>query len=432
MREAWLLRGGRVIDPRGGVDGVADVLLRDGEVAQISLGPLQVEGARLVDVSGKWVVPGLVDLHVHLREPGDEGKETILTGSQAAVAGGFTSIVAMPNTRPVNDSPLVTEIVRRRAADANLCRVYPAGAVTKGQDGQEMAEIGELVAAGCVCVTDDGRPVMSAGLMRRVLLYARPFGIPVMVHEEDLTLVGRGLATEGAAATRLGLLPIPKSAEVAMVARDLVLAEETSGRLHLAHLSCAQSVRLVREAKRRGVRVTAEVAPHHFTLDDSALFGFDTHAKMSPPLRHTSDVAALCEGLADGTIDAIATDHAPHAVGDKQIEFDKAASGVVGLETALSLTLELVRAGTLSARRAIELLSAGPARAFGLPGGHLGRGAPADLAVVDPDAEWTVDSARFRSKGRNTPFQGRGVHGKVLHTFVAGRPVFGELVERAG
>jgi dihydroorotase len=418
------LRRGRVIDPRNGVDGVRDVLVRDGRVVEVSHAPLDVPDAQVVDASERWVLPGFIDLHVHLREPGEEGKETILTGCQAAVAGGFTTVVAMPNTRPVNDSPLVTEFVKARAREARLCHVYPAGAITKGLGGEELAELGALVSAGCVCITDDGRPVMNAGLMRRALQYSTLFDLPVMVHEEDLTLSGRGVMNEGRTSTRLGLIGIPPSAEVAMVARDLVLLEEVGGRLHVAHVSCEGSVRLIREARRRGLQVTAEVAPHHFSLDDEAVAGYDTHARMNPPLRSRRDVEAVREALADGTVDAIATDHAPHGVLDKQVEFDKATNGVVGLETALGLTLALVREGVLSLPRAVNLLTDGPARAFGLPGGHLAAGAPADITLVEPEAEWTVDSSRFFSRSRNTPFQGRKLTGRVAQTWVGGRLVF--------
>ena len=425
MSHPILFRRGRLVDPRNGVDGVRDVLVRDGRVLEVSELPLEVPAeAQVVDASGRWVLPGFIDLHVHLREPGEEGKETILTGCQAAVAGGFTSVVAMPNTKPVNDSVLVTEYVRARAREARLCHVYPAGAITKGLQGEEMAEMGALIAAGCVCITDDGRPVMNAGLMRRTLQYATLHGIPVMVHEEDLTLSGKGVMNEGRTATRLGLIGIPPSAEVAMVARDLVLLEETGGRLHIAHVSCEGSVRLIREARRRGLQVTAEVTPHHFTLDDEALDGYDTHARMNPPLRTRRDIEAVREALADGTVDAIATDHAPHGVLDKQVEFDKAWNGVVGLETALSLTLGLVREGVLSLSRAVSLLSDGPARAFNLPGGHLAPGAPADITLVEPDAEWTVDATRFFSRSRNTPFHGRRLTGRVSQTWVGGRLVF--------
>jgi dihydroorotase len=426
-----LFRRGRVMDPRNGVDGVRDVLVREGRVAEVSEAPLNVPDARVVDATGRLVLPGFIDLHVHLREPGEEGKETILTGCSAAVAGGFTSVVAMPNTRPVNDSVLVTEYVKAKAREARLCNVYPAGAITKGLQGEEMAEMGALLSAGCVCITDDGRPVMNAGLMRRTLQYATLFNVPVMVHEEDLTLSGKGVMNEGRTSTRLGLIGIPPSAEVAMVARDLVLLEETKGRLHVAHVSCEGSVRLLREAKRRGLNVTAEAAPHHFILDDEAVGDYDTHARMNPPLRTRRDVQAIREALADGTLDAIATDHAPHGVLEKQVEFEKSWNGVVGLETALGLTLSLVREGVLSLQRAIALLTDGPAKAFGLPGGHLAPGAPADVVVVEQDVEWTVDAARFFSRSRNTPFHGRRLTGRVAQTWVGGRLVFedGQLKE---
>ncbi len=431
MSAPVLFSRGRLIDPRQGVDGVRDVLVRDGKVAEVSEQPLTVPGARVVDARGRWVLPGFIDLHVHLREPGEEGKETILTGCRAAVAGGFTAVVAMPNTKVVNDSALVTELVLSRARAANLCHVYPAGAITKGLKGEEMAEMGELVSAGCVCITDDGRPVMNAGLMRRALQYATLFDLPVMVHEEDLTLSAKGAMHEGPTATRLGLHPIPASAEVAMVARDVVLLEETKGRLHIAHLSCEGSVRLVREAKQRGLRITAEVTPHHFTLDDTAVGDYDTHAKMNPPLRGRRDVEAVREALVDGTVDAIATDHAPHGVLDKQVVFELGINGIIGLETAFGLTMALVHGGLLTPSRAVALLTDGPAKAFGLPGGHLGVGAAADMTLVDPEAEWTVDAARFFSRSRNTPFQGRKLKGLVRQTWVGGRLVFedGQLKE---
>jgi dihydroorotase len=432
MSGAILIRGGRLIDPQNGVDAAREVLIRGGKVAEISERPIQTPNATVIDAAGKWVVPGFIDLHVHLREPGEEGKETILSGAQAAVAGGFTAIVAMPNTVPPIDSGPLARFVAARGREANLCRVYPSGAITRGQKGQELADIGELVEAGCVCVTDDGRPVMSAGLMRRALQWALPLGIPIMVHEEDLTLSQGGAMNEGRTSARLGLAPIPRSAEVAMVARDLVLAEETGGRVHFAHLSCADSVRMVREGKRRGLRVTAEAAPHHFTLSDEALEGWNTNAKMNPPLRSGRDVEAIREALADGTVDAIATDHAPHGVGEKSVEFELAPNGVVGLETALPLSLELVTQGVLDARRAVALLTSGPATAFGLPGGQLGVGAPADVTILDPGAEWTVEGTLFFSKARNTPFEGRKVRGRVVTTLVGGRTVFqhGEVKEQ--
>lgn len=421
---AVLIRAGRVIDPRNGVDGVREVLIRDGRIAQVSERPLQVDGAKVIDAAGKWVVPGFIDLHVHLREPGQEGKETILSGCRSAVAGGFTAVVAMPNTIPPIDTGLLARFVADKGREVNLCRVYPSGVITRGQKGEALADMGELVEAGCVCVTDDGRPVMDAALMRRALQWSLPFGVPIMVHEEDLTLSARGFMNEGPVATRLGLLPIPSSAETTMVARDLILAEETGAHIHFAHMSCEASVRLIREAKRRGLNVTAEAAPHHFTLTDEAVEGWNTHARMNPPLRSERDVRAVQEGLADGTIDAIATDHAPHGVADKACEFDCSANGIVGLETALPLTLELVHAGVLTERRAVELLSDGPAKAFKLPGGHLAVGAPADVTIVDPEEEWTIDSNRFYSKSRNSPFEGRGAKGRVIGTLVGGRDVF--------
>lgn len=432
--QALLIQGGRVIDPGNGVDGLRDVLVQEGAIAQVAPGGLGVPpGARVIDARGRWVVPGFIDLHVHLREPGQEGKETIATGARSAVAGGFTAIVAMPNTSPPIDTGLLAKFVAQRGREVNLCRVYASGAITRGQKGTELADLGELRDAGCVCVTDDGRPVMDASLMRRALQWALPLGVPIMVHEEDLTLSARGVMNEGPVAARLGLLPIPSSAETVMVARDLILAEETGAHLHFAHMSCEASVRMIREAKRRGLRVTAEAAPHHFTLTDEAVEGWDTHARMNPPLRSQRDVDAVREALADGTIDAIATDHAPHGVSDKACEFDCAANGIVGLETALPLTLELVTAGVLSPQRAIELLTSGPARAFGLPGGQLGEGAPADLAIIDANAEWTIDAGKFYSKGRNSPFDGRKVKGRVALTVVGGRVVFedGEVKEQS-
>jgi dihydroorotase len=434
MVKPLIIRGGRLIDPHNRVNGLRDVVLRDGRVAEVCEKAPAIEGAAIVDATGCWVLPGLIDLHVHLREPGEEGKETILTGCRAAVAGGFTAVVAMPNTKPVNDSPLVTRYIQGRARDAGLCDVFVAGAISKGLKGEEMAEIGELASAGCKCITDDGFPVMNAGLLRRAFLYARAFSLPVMLHEEDLTLSARGMMTEGHRATRLGLMPIPRSAEISMVARDLAIAEETGARVHFAHLSCEGSVRLLREAKRRGVNATAEATPHHFTLTDAAVEGYDTNAKMNPPLRQIEDVKAIREALTDGTVDAIATDHAPHGPLDKEVEFDKAANGVIGLETALPLALELVQQGVLSKERAVELLTIGPARALGLPGGHLGAGAPANVTVVDPNAKWIIDPMNFFSKSRNTPFQGRSVTGKVSHTIVGGRVVFqgGQVVEKLG
>ncbi|HZX96153.1 MAG TPA: dihydroorotase [Myxococcales bacterium] len=438
-----ILDSGRVIDPANRIDGTRTVLIdgeRIKEVREQPATPAEKLVHQVVDCRGRWVLPGLVDLHVHLREPGEEGKETIATGAHAAAAGGFTTIVAMPNTRPVCDSAAVARFVAARGREAGYARVIPAGAITRGSNGEQLADMAELKDAGCVCVTDDGRPVMSAGVMRRALEYARDLGLPVMVHAEDLTLSAGGAMNEGAVATRLGLPGVPAAAEVAMVQRDLLLSEMTGAHLHVAHVSAAGSVRAIREARARGVRVTAEATPHHFTLTDEAVAGvppsttgaqpagepYDTHAKMSPPLRSESDRQSLVGALADGVVDAIATDHAPHGALDKGVEFIHAANGVVGLETALALTLALVRTGELALGRAVERLTAGPARCFGLPYGTLGAGAPADVIVVDAEREWKVDPQRFHSRSRNSPFAGWTLRGRVLRTFVSGRMVHEE------
>src|SRR5512140_93903 len=386
MAETLFIEGGRVIDPANGVDGVRTVVVRDGAVAEVSERVERPRDARVIDARGKWVTPGFVDLHVHLREPGQEYKETVATGARAAVAGGFTTICCMPNTKPVNDNTSVTELILARAAAAGLARVLPLGCISKGQEGHDLAEYGELKAAGCVGVTDDGRPVVSSSLMRRALEYARAFGLPVAVHEEDPLLVGKGVMHEGAVSTRLGLKGIPAAAEEVLVLRDLALLELTGGRLHLQHLSTKGAVRAVREAKRRGLMVTAEVTPHHLALSDEdvAASGYSTDLKMNPPLRSAADVAAVREGLADGTLDAIATDHAPHSLVEKDLEFDAAMNGIIGLETAFSVCLELVRKGALSDRRLVEALTCGPARAFDLAAGTLTRGTTADVTVLDP------------------------------------------------
>jgi dihydroorotase len=395
---------------------------------------------QVVDCRGRWVLPGLVDLHVHLREPGEEGKETISTGARAAVAGGVTTVVAMPNTKPVCDSAALARFVAARGREAGFARVIPAGAITRGSLGEQLADMAELKEAGCVCVTDDGRPVMSAGVMRRALEYARDLDLPVMIHAEDLSLSAGGAMNEGPIATRLGLAGVPAAAEVAMVQRDILLAEMTGAHLHVAHVSAAGSVRAIREARARGVRVTAEATPHHFTLTDQAVAGvppaspptqpagepYDTHAKMSPPLRGEGDRQAVIAALNDGAIDAIATDHAPHGGLDKQVEFAHALNGVIGLETSLSLALAAVRAGELSLGRAVERLTSGPSRCFGLPYGTLGPASPADVIVIDAEREWKVDPQRFYSKSRNSPFAGWTLRGKVVKTFVAGKLVHEE------
>ena len=428
MADLLFIEGGRVIDPASGTDGVRTVVVREGRIAEVGERIERPRDARALDARGKWVTPGFVDLHVHLREPGQEYKETVATGARAAVAGGFTTICAMPNTKPVNDNASVAELVLARAAQAGLARVLPVGCISRGQGGEDLAEYGELKAAGCVAVSDDGKPVTNAGLMRRALEYARAFGLVVAVHEEEPSLVGKGVMHEGATSTRLGLKGIPAAAEDVMVVRDLALLELTGGRLHVQHVSTKGAVRALREAKRRGLPVTAEATPHHLALtdEDVAAGGYDPDFKMNPPLRSAEDVQAVREGLADGTLDAIATDHAPHSAVEKDLEFDAALNGIVGLETAFSVCLSLVRGGALSERRLVEALTVGPARAFGLAAGTLAKGAAADLAVLDADAEWLVDPAKLHSRSRNTPWKGKRLPGRCLFTIVGGRIVHGE------
>jgi dihydroorotase len=428
MSEALFIEGGRVVDPASGTDGVRTVVVRDGKVAEVSERVERPRDARAIDARGRWVTPGFVDLHVHLREPGQEYKETVATGARAAVAGGFTTICAMPNTKPVNDNASVTELVLARAAAAGLARVVPVGCISRAQAGEDLAEYGELKAAGCPVVSDDGKPVVSSGLMRRALEYARAFGLVVAVHEEDPALVGKGVMHEGAASTRLGLKGIPAAAEDVMVLRDLALLELTGGRLHVQHVSTRGAVRAIRDAKKRGLAVTAEATPHHLALtdEDVAASGYATDYKMNPPLRSADDVKAVREGLADGTLDAIATDHAPHSAVEKDLEFDAALNGIVGLETAFSVCLDLVKKGVLPEKRLFEALTVGPARAFGLAAGTLAKGAPADVAVLDPGAEWTVDPEKLHSRSRNTPWKGKRLPGRCVYTIVGGRIVHGE------
>jgi dihydroorotase len=418
-----LIKGGHVIDP-GRWNGPADVLIEAGKIARIGPGAPAPKEAKVLQAAGRLVLPGFVDVHVHFREPGFEYKENIQTGTAAAVAGGFTSVCCMPNTNPVNDNQSITEFILERAKAAGQAHVFPIGAITKGSEGKELAEIGDLRRAGCVAISDDGRPVMNSLVMRRAMEYARAFDIPVVDHCEDLHLSEGGCMNEGLVSTELGLPGIPSAAEDVMVARNLSLAELTGARLHLAHISTAGSVRMVREAKARGIHVTAEACPHHFTLTEETARGYNTHAKMNPPLRTWQDVQAIKDGLRDGTIDVIATDHAPHAPQEKQQEFTEAPFGIVGLETALSLTLGLVEEGVLTLESAVAKLTVQPAKAFGLAKGALEAGADADLVLVDPQAQWEVDPTRFRSKSRNTPFTGWKVKGLVMLTMVEGREVF--------
>ena len=418
-----LIQGGHVIDP-GRVNGVADVLIENGTISAVGPALTAPAGATVIQAKGQLVLPGFVDLHVHFRDPGFEYKETIQSGTAAAVAGGFTTVCAMPNTNPVNDNQAVTEFMLERAKAAGNAHLYPIGAITKKSEGKELAEIGDLRRAGCVAISDDGKPVMNSLVMRRAMEYARAFDVPVVDHCEDLHLSEGGCMNEGLVSTELGLPGIPSAAEDVMVARNVSLAELTGARLHLAHISTAGSVRMVREAKARGLKVTAEACPHHFTLTEELTRGYNTHAKMNPPLRTMQDVQAIKEGLRDGTIDVIATDHAPHATQEKQQEFTEAPFGIVGLETALSLTLALVDEGVLTLESAVDKLATAPAKAFSLNAGTLAVGAPADVAIVDPNREWQVDPSRFRSKSRNTPFAGWKVKGRVTTTIVSGRVVF--------
>jgi len=420
-----LLKGGRVVDPANGRDGTFDVLIDDGLVVAVEPNLAAGEASVREVPRGVVIVPGLIDMHVHLREPGQEHKETIATGTAAAVAGGFTAVACMPNTAPVNDQASVTQFILARAQEAGLARVYPIGAVSKGSMGEQLSEIADLRAAGCVAISDDGKPVATALLMRRALEYAGMLGMPVIEHCEDPSLKGDGVAHEGPNGSRLGLRGIPGVAEELMVDRDVTLAGMSGGRLHIAHMSWRGSLRAVRAGKDRGIDVTCEVTPHHFVLTDDALEGYDTNVKMNPPLRETADRDAMLEGLADGSVDAIATDHAPHHFDEKHVEFDHAPFGITGLETAVSLTFDrLVHTGRLSLARAVELLSVNPARILRVPGGSIAPGQPADLTLLAPELVVTIDPARMRSRSRNTPFGGWTFRGGVAATIVGGRVLY--------
>jgi dihydroorotase len=429
-----LLKGGRVVDPANGIDGVHDILIDGGRIVRVGR-DLPRDDAQVVEIPAHVVIcPGLIDMHVHLREPGQEHKETVATGTAAAVAGGFTAVACMPNTTPVNDNANVTSLILSRAADANLARVYPIGAVSKGSKGELLADIAELKDAGCVAITDDGHPVATALLLRRALEYAGMFGIPVIEHCEDPTLKGDGVAHEGFHASSLGLRGIPGAAEALGVERGVLLAELTGSAFHVAHMSARASIRAVRKAKEVGIAVTCEVAPHHFTLTDEMLaspVAYDTNAKMNPPLREAADRDAMLAGIADGTVDVIATDHAPHHYDEKKVEFDRAPFGIIGLETAVSLALDrLVHAGLIRLPRLVELMSVNPARILRVPGGTLSEGAPADITILAPDLAVRVDTRSMRSRSKNTPFDGWQLRGGVAATIVGGRTVFVEA--RAG
>jgi dihydroorotase len=422
-----LLKGGRILDPSQAMNDVGDLLITNGVVeAAGRLGEVRRDGGALevIDCDGLVISPGFVDVHCHLREPGREEVETIATGARAAAAGGFTAVCAMPNTDPVTDNQAAVGFIIRQAQRAGGARVYPIGAISIGQRGETLAEFGEMVGAGAVAVSDDGKPVVSAQLMRTALEYARTFGIPVADHCEDPTLAAGGAMNEGLMSARLGLRGIPPEAEEIMAIRDMLLARRTGGHIHLCHMSTQGSVELIRWGKERGIRVTAEVCPHHLSLTDEAVDGYNTNAKMNPPLRTAADVAALQQAVRDGTIDVIATDHAPHHYDEKEREFADAPNGIVGLETALAVNLTwLVHAGIVDLPTLVERMSCAPARLFNLPGGTLRRGTAADVTVFDPDATWTVDPSRFCSKGRNTPYTGRTLRGRVELTVVDGRVI---------
>lgn len=420
------ITGGRVIDPESRLDRIADIFVQDGLIKEISSRKTTTKiGAKeVIDAKGKIVVPGLIDMHAHLREPGREDEETIYTGSCAAVAGGFTSVCCMPNTEPPIDNQEAVKFVYAKAKEAK-CKIFCVGAVTKGEKGEELTEILDLVQAGVVAISDDGKPVSNSQMMRNALEYCKMFGLPVISHCEDLNLSSGGVMHEGFVSTSLGMNGIPSIAEEVMVARDLKLAEFTGGRVHIAHVSTQGSVDLIREAKKRGIKVTCEATPHHFTLTDEAVKTFDTNAKVNPPLRTKKDVEAIKKGLLDGTIDSIATDHAPHSVEEKEVEFDFAPFGMVGLETALGLVVtELVNKKILTWPQAVAKLTINPSRILNLKGGRIKRDFPADLTIIDPKASWIVNPSQFKSKSKNSPFSGKKLWGKVCYTMVDGKIVF--------
>ena len=424
-----LLKDGLVLDPAQNLEERRDLLIENGRVAILGApGSVPGEVHQVVDASGLWVCPGFIDMHTHLREPGQEYKETIETGGRAAAAGGFTAVACMPNTMPVNDSATVTRYILEKAAEARGVRVYPVAALSQGSEGEILAEYGDLKEAGAVALSDDGRPVSNSQLMRRSLEYAHTFEMLIISHAEDLALTGDGVMHEGTVSVEMGLKGIPAAAEEVAVFRDIELARLTGARLHIAHVSTARSVEIIRRAKAEGVRVTAETAPHYFSLTDEAVRGFNTNAKMSPPLRTMADMAAIRAGLADNTLDCIATDHAPHSILEKEVEFNKAANGIVGLETAVGLSLELVQGGVLTPTQLVAKLSSNPARILKVLGGSLEVGAPADVTVLDPDLAWTVDVRQFKSKSRNSPFDGRQMTGRAVMTIVGGEIKYREEV----
>lgn len=419
-----LIKGGRVIDPSQGIDDTLDVVVENGLVKEIGKGLAAPAGAETIDASGKYVVPGLIDMHVHLRDPGLEYKEDIVSGTRAAVAGGFTSVCCMPNTKPAIDNKAIASYIINKAKTDGFCNVFPVGTITQGMAGDRLAEMGELKESGCVAVSDDGKPVKNSELMRRALQYAAGIGIMIISHAEELELVGEGVMNEGFTSTELGLKGIPRVAEDIATAREIMLAEYVGVPIHIAHVSTKGSVRIIREAKARGVKVTCETAPHYFTLTDDAVRGYNTNAKMNPPLREADDVAAIKAGLKDGTIDCIATDHAPHHLDEKDVEFNEAMNGIVGLETSLPLSLKLVDEGLLTLSQLVEKMSCKPSELLGLGRGSLKAGSVADISVIDPQKQWTVTESALASKSKNSPWLGETMTGAAACTVVGGKVVF--------
>jgi len=418
-----LIKGGRVIDPAQNIDDTLDILVANGKIKELGKGLKAPAGAETIDAGGLLVTPGLIDMHVHLRDPGLEYKEDIVSGTRAAAAGGFTSVACMPNSKPVNDNKAITAYIIGKAKAEGVVNVFPVGAITQGSKGESLAEMGELKEAGCVAVSDDGHPVTNAELMRRALEYAKGMGIMLISHSEELTLVGEGVMNEGFTATELGLKGIPWAAEDVAVARDVYLAEFSNSPLHVAHISTTGSVRIIRDAKARGVKVTCETAPHYFTLTDDAVRGYNTNARMNPPLREAGDLASIKAGLKDGTIDAIATDHAPHHLNEKDVEFNLASNGIIGLETSLPLAFRLVEEKVLDLKGLVAKMALNPARILGIERGTLKVGVVADITIIDPEREWVVEAEKLASKSKNSPFLGQKMKGCAAYTIVGGKVV---------